>query len=311
AQHLVHLSLRLASAARKAGIPFVLSLHDYFFLCERLFLLDREGQRCEGPERGERCVACLTDVCAPVDARWRFAAMQEAFDCADAVVAPGPSLARRMVEAMPAVATRLRVVEPGIDAPSTVALPASAVRRRLGDPMRFLFVGGALPHKGLDLLIEACEGLGPDGWELSVRGGNAPDPALAGALRERSAGLPIRWQGRYAAGDAAAVFAAADVLVLPSRCDESWSRVVREARAAGCAVVASAAGGPADLLEHGRDALLVEPGSAPALGAALRRLLEEKGLCASLQGAETRIGTTVQAASELEQLFHELLGLPR
>ncbi|MEO2167342.1 MAG: glycosyltransferase, partial [bacterium] len=47
AQHLVHLSLRLASAARKAGIPFVLSLHDYFFLCERLFLLDRERQRCE------------------------------------------------------------------------------------------------------------------------------------------------------------------------------------------------------------------------------------------------------------------------
>lgn len=308
AQHLVHLSLGLAAAARQAGIPFVLSLHDFFFLCDRLFLLDREGQRCAGPDRGERCVACLAEVCAPVDARWRFAAMQEALACADALVAPGASLAHRMVGAMPGLATKLRVIEPGIEVSGAGAARIRVARVRQTGPLRFLFVGGAQPHKGLDLLIEACAGLDPEGWELSVRGGAAPESAWWRGLRARSAGLPIHWQGGFAPRDAPMVFAAADVLVVASRCDESWSRVVREARVAGCAVVAPAVGGPAALLEHGRDALLVEPASAPALGAALRRLLAEEGLCASLQAAATPIATTVQAAGELELLFHELLG---
>jgi phosphatidylinositol alpha-mannosyltransferase len=63
---------------------------------------------------------------------------------------------------------------------------------------------------------------------------------------------------------------------------ESFGVVLIEAMAAGTPVVASAIDGYRNVATDGVDALLVEPGNACALAAALRRVLCEPALAAAL-----------------------------
>jgi glycosyltransferase involved in cell wall biosynthesis len=58
-QHVAHLSVNVLSLAAARGYPVVLSLHDFFFACHRVHLIDDLTRLCPGPERGERCVSCL------------------------------------------------------------------------------------------------------------------------------------------------------------------------------------------------------------------------------------------------------------
>ncbi|MBM4247791.1 MAG: glycosyltransferase, partial [Deltaproteobacteria bacterium] len=305
AQHTILLSPNLLRVARDAGCAVVLALHDAFHLCNRIFLLDRDGRRCPGPDMGARCEACLADLAAPGEARARFDFMARALDVPHTVVAPSRALALRHVAEMPFLDGRVAVVEPGI---RPLAAAPEARRRRAERPagarVRLLFVGTWLPHKGLDLLVEAVRALDPAGWELTIRGaGVAGREEYVRDQQQRSAGLPVRWAGAFAASELPAILDAADVLVLPSRCDESYSRVVREARSAGLAVVAPATGGPAEGLVHEQDALLVAPDDGAQLRAALERLVADPGLLARLAAAPASFPDVADGVRCLEDVF--------
>lgn len=310
-QHLVLLSPNLLQVARDEGCAVVLSLHDAFYLCHRLFLLDRAGRRCPGPDQGERCVPCLSDVATPEDARYRFDFMARALHRADALVAPSDALARRYVDALPFLAGRIELVDPGIAA-AVLAPVLPRPPRDHGAPVRFVFVGTWLPHKGLDLVVDALRDVDAARYELRVHGaGIVGREAYVAELQARTRDLPVAWRGAFAPHQLPAVLAAADVLVLPSRCDESYSRVVREARAAGLAVVAPAAGGPADVLRHEVDALLVAPDSLPALAAALARLVDDPALLARLQAAPASWPSVADGVARLEDVFSRAVASTR
>lgn len=92
----------------------------------------------------------------------------------------------------------------------------------------------------------------------------------------------VHFPGEVAA--VAAVYAAADLLVVPSWA-EPFGRVVIEAMAAGTPVLATAAGGIPEIITHGVDGWLVPPRDPPALAAALARLLADPSLRARLAAA--------------------------
>jgi glycosyltransferase involved in cell wall biosynthesis len=73
------------------------------------------------------------------------------------------------------------------------------------------------------------------------------------------------------------ILADADVLVLPSR-SEGTPRVLIEARAFGCTVVASSVGGIPSSIENGVDGLLVPPDDPDALCTALLRVASDRQL---------------------------------
>lgn len=307
-QHTVMLSPNLLALARARGLPTVLSLHDSWHLCHRLYLLDRDGRRCEGPDEGARCDACLEDLGGGALGRVRFDFMARALDRVDLLLAPSHALASRHENAWPFLAGRIRVADPGL-----ARAPSRVEGRRLGsgtpgDPLRFVFVGTWLPHKGLDLLVHAATRLDPARFRLAIHGaGVAGHEAWVEALRDESRGLPVAWRGAFPPERLEEVLSDADVLVLPSRCDESWSRAVREARAAGLAVVAPSTGGPGEALSDGVDALLVEAASQESLDRALARLLDDPALVRRLADAPARWTTSAEAAERLEEEYRRLL----
>ncbi|GAC1552147.1 MAG: glycosyltransferase family 4 protein [Herpetosiphon sp.] len=57
-QHCVGLSTSLLSIAQAMGIPYLVTLHDYWYLCPKVQLVDRQGNICAGPLKGLNCRRC-------------------------------------------------------------------------------------------------------------------------------------------------------------------------------------------------------------------------------------------------------------
>ena len=91
--------------------------------------------------------------------------------------------------------------------------------------------------------------------------------ALAGALALDG---KVAFTGHVA--DSAAAYRSLDVVVHASTSPEPFGLVIAEAMACGRAVVVSASGGAAELIQPGVDALAFPPGDALALAECIRRL---------------------------------------
>jgi glycosyltransferase involved in cell wall biosynthesis len=199
------------------------------------------------------------------------------------VVAPAADLlaaaALRRADAVRSITpytTRLlreRGIEPADEFPAFVDLePFSGPLAPLPEAPRALFVGALERTKGIDVLVEAWRQV-PHG-SLRVVGSGRLEPLVRGG----------DWTPRLEPAEVARALDESWCLVLPSR-SEGMGRVVVEALCRGRAVVASRVGGIPDLVEDGVNGLLVEPGDAAALAAALTRVLSDRALAERLGAA--------------------------
>ncbi|MFI1444397.1 glycosyltransferase family 4 protein [Streptomyces fructofermentans] len=139
------------------------------------------------------------------------------------------------------------------------------------------YVGRLAPEKQVELLAGACS---LDGVRLVVVGDGPSLPGLGQALPGAV------FLGRRTGGELARIFASLDVFVHTGPY-ETFCQTVQEAMASGVPVVAPAAGGPLDLVAHGRTGLLVPPRDATAVRDAVRALVADPGIRAEY-GAEAR-----------------------
>lgn len=141
-----------------------------------------------------------------------------------------------------------------------------------------MFVGRHEQRKGLAVLLDAFARLGSwaggEALELWVVG----EGPQTGRLRQATAGdQRIRWLGAVTDGEKRRRLRAADVLCAPSLYGESFGVILLEGMAAGTCVVASDLPGYSNVARAGHDAILVPPGDAEALAAALAAALEPGG----------------------------------
>ena len=164
------------------------------------------------------------------------------------------------------------MAEPGVDAAGLA--PGTAA----GDAL--LCVAAVTPDKGHDVLLDGLASAADLPWRCSCVGSLDRDPAFADgvrrATRKKGLGARVRFPGPRTGPELDRAYAAADLLVLASHA-ETYGMVVTEALARGLPVLAADVGGLSEALGHGDDGtrpgLLVPPGDAAALGAALRRWL--------------------------------------
>ena len=204
-------------------------------------------------------------------------------------------------------AERLHVAAPGV-VPAPVA-PGTDAGGEL------LCVAAVTPGKGHDLLVAALASAADLGWRCTCVGALDVDPGFAAdvrrAVHEHGLGDRVVFRGPLVDADLERAYAAADVLVLPSRA-ETYGMVLAEALAHGLPVVTADVGGVAEALgpagEGSRPGLLVPVGDAEALGRALRAWLSEPELRdrlrraarnrrASLRGWQDTAGTVSRVLS--------------
>ena len=169
-------------------------------------------------------------------------------------------------------------------------LPTEEAKRRLGfDPGRLLVgsVGRLSDEKNFDGLIRAVDRLLGDGHEVDlILVGDGPRRDALHALA-RDLGRRDRVHLLGYRSDTIELYQAMDAFVLASL-REGLPNVVLEAMAMGVPVVATRVAGLPGLIQHDADGLLIDPGDADQLAAALGRLLEDPGLRKRLAAAGHR-----------------------
>lgn len=309
--HLLGLPVELFWRALRAGLPTVLTLHDYWFVCANTKLLTNyDHTLCQGPRAWLNCARCglarlnspwawpLTPAAAPVFMA-RDVVLRRVLRRADRLVAPSRFLRETYVR-LGAPADRTVVAPTGIAPPPLAAPPA-----RPPGGLRALYVGALLPLKGVHVLVEAFEALPPEAT-LWVAGDPNRDPAYAARLRALARHPGVVFLGPL---DRAGVWRAldeADVVVVPSLWYENSPLVVQEARARGRPVVASRLGALAELVRDGVDGALTPPGDPAALGRLLAGLTPET--LARWAANRPPVRTSAALAEDMARLYDQLVG---
>lgn len=216
--------------------------------------------------------------------RPQLALQRAAYACAHRVVANARAAAAQLaLERVPA--HKVAVVPNGLHVEHFTprALPSSL--------RRVAMVANLRPEKGQDVLIDAVPEVlrrFPDA-RFDLIGDGSERAALERRARERGVADAVSFLGHRE--DVAALLAASDIFVLPSR-SEAFPNALLEAMAAGIPVVASAVGGVTEIVEDERNGLLVPPGDAGALARQICRLMDDSALATTLaDNARTLVQT--------------------
>ena len=157
------------------------------------------------------------------------------------------------------------------------------------------YVGRLAAEKRVDLLTAVAA---LPGVRLAITGGGPMEEELRAALPTAT------FLGMRSGADLARIYASLDVFVHTGPF-ETFGQTIQEASASGLPVVAPAAGGPLDLVDHGETGYLVPPGDPGTLIEAVRTLVADPALRASFGVAARRkvLGRTWSALTD-ELLDH-------
>lgn len=268
----------LVELAQSLGIRVRVAVHDYYLLCPRVNLVNREGHFCGEPTEAE-CERCLQGDASlpptgPIGA-WR-AQSRRLLAAADSIVAPSDDVARRFSAWGLSDAIRVLPHEAPPAPPTGLCPPVPADR-----PLRVLVVGAINHVKGFSVLeglaASACHREG--GLALGLLGYSSDDARLAA--------LGVSLLGRYfdhELPDRMAAFAP-DLILVPSIWPETYCYVLTAALASDCRVAVFDLGAQADRVRaHGAHHLVLplslagQPEAlADQLVQALRRVEHRQG----------------------------------
>ena len=209
-------------------------------------------------------------------------------------------------------AGRVTVIHSGIDLETPAPPEGPDLRTRAGAAQGaplVLTIASTEAYKDHPTLLEAAALLferRPDArWAVLGAGGLFEETAA----RVERRGLADRLRYLGFVDHARGLLPQADVFVLTSK-TEGLGTSVLDAMAVGVPVVSTAAGGIPEMIDHGRTGLLVPPGNAPALAAAIEDLLEDRALgrrLATAAAVRVRDFDVERTIQRTEEFYRRLL----
>jgi glycosyltransferase involved in cell wall biosynthesis len=206
-------------------------------------------------------------------------------------------------------AAKVSVAYPGIDeTPFSEITPEAiaAIRAEIdaADAPLIGVFGRLSAWKGQAVFIDAIAKL-PGAIGVIVGGPLFGHEAFAAELSEKVTTLGLAGRIRFLGfrRDIPALMSAMDIIVHGSIAPEPFGRVVVEGMLAGKPMVASAAGGVLEILEHGKTGWLYQPGNPDALAATLRTVLTNKiGTAAIARAGQDHARETFTVAATVRKI---------
>ncbi|MEZ4836963.1 MAG: glycosyltransferase family 4 protein, partial [Caldilineaceae bacterium] len=311
-QHLMGLPTSLLHSIRRRGIPYIVTLHDFWWVCANAQLVTNySGEICNGPNLWLNCARCAL-ARGQQNALWpaipalavmlarRGGGLRRVLEDAACLIAPSRFVKDWYAEHGIA-AGHIRVLSHGIDAPPHTR------EDNTDHPRRFLYAGGLAWQKGVHIAVEALAGVRGDS-SLWIAGDETFDPAYSARLRALAANAPagqVRFLGRLSRAQLWQTLAQVDAVVVPSLWYETFSLIVHEAFAAGVPVVVSNLGALAEAVRHQIDGLRVEPGDVDAWRKTLQRLVDDPTLATTLAAQIRPPMTLDDHITQLQQIYRQ------
>ena len=302
--HAVH-GMKLSGAALQLcydrGLPLIVTLTDYWFICPRHTLLRWNHELCQGPDHDLDCLHCVHEThgfaAGPMQKlpppilrmmsdggsllgkaasrfwrdlgaiRDRQAYLRQLVERADAVIALS-DFQKAMYVRNGFDEKKIRVLQHGLEIgglqPAT-RLPA--------DPLEFVFIGSLVYHKGVHVLLRALA-LRPEAKvRLLIYGDASGSNQYLDAVRDlASADKRVSLMGTFEFRQLGEVLKTAHALVMPALWYENEPLVVKAAQYIGLPILASNIGTLAKSVQHGGNGWLLPPGDVHAWAEAIATL---------------------------------------
>lgn len=309
-QHMMGLPIRCFELIRERGIPFVVTLWDFWWVCANAQLLTNyDDSVCDGPNAYLNCTRCaiaradrpllwagspmLTGLLA-----YRGRLLRSAIRHADCLIAP-TNFVYQWHRKRDIVAKEIRVIKPGVEG---FSIPNKEARS--GEPIRFFYLGGITPQKGVHVALEAFAQLAGEA-ELWIAGDRTVDAEYSARL-DQLATPSVKFLGRLSRAEVADTLAQVDVFLAPSIWYETFCFVLHEAFSAGVPVIGSKLGAIAEGIRGGVDGLLAEPDDVDSWRSAMQSFLEQPDQLDQLRVGIQRPQTQKEHAEQILDLYQEL-----
>ena len=241
----------VVEATRDAGIPYLVTVHDGWWLSDYQFLVDKNGELQFGDALTVEGMARANTPKASID---RTIYLRSLLADAEAVLAVSDSFGQIYRDIG---LTNVRTVENG-----TILLDPVERDEKAGEKVRLGFIGGLAVHKGYGLLRQVWSANKFKHLELVLVDHSQPEMKRQNGMWN---GNPISVIGRVRQSRIRDLYASLDVLLAISLWPESYGLVTREAAQAGLWIVASDRGAVGDVVEDGRNGFRIDVSDSVAL----------------------------------------------
>ena len=320
-QHLMGMPVGLVDPLLEAGIPYVVTLHDYWYFCANAQLLTNTDQTiCAGPDqRALNCAQCalarsgrekimgLAPAIAPL-MRYRNAKLQAVLQKARYAIAPTDFVRQTSID-LGARSENVVLIRHGISLPDEklVAANRRQAASRQDKAFHVGYIGSIGWQKGVHILIEAVNMLPPGRLRLTIYGDLTTFPDYVTQLQGMIQGPEVRLAGPVSRENLWTTLAGLDLVVLPTLWYETSSLVLDEAFAAGVPVVVSDIGVMSEKVEDNMNGRLFSPGDATALQQILSEIEEDPGLLDRWGEGIPAVQTIAEHVKEIEELYQSTL----
>jgi glycosyltransferase involved in cell wall biosynthesis len=300
--HVLH-TMRMAAAVaalRRGGVPYVVTLTDFFAECYRINLIDAAGALCDGPAFGARCGEhCLVAPWTPASLGSRYRQAHAILADARRLVCPSEFVAARYQGAFPDL--RFIVIPHGIDALAGASRPPDVD----GRGVTLGYAGSFIPQKGLDTLLRALAYVPDAEVTLRICGGGGGDANYARQLEDLVRNDErVEFLGQLPSAGMPSFLASLDVLCVPSRVPETFSLALHEASAVAVPALVSDLGAPGAFVSRHGCGRALPPDDPGAWAQAIRELLSDRHV---LQAWRNNLPLPLR--SEEEAFFYQSLYL--
>ncbi|MFS8366405.1 glycosyltransferase [Acetobacter oryzifermentans] len=294
------LGLGCVRVCMEKNIPYVITLHDAWWLCERQFMVKADGHYCFQEKINlHTCQLCVPHARHLAERQiLMITAMQHA-----ALLLTPSAEHRALFVANGIPADKIRVNRNGFLWPKS-----SHPQRIPGQKLRFGYVGGTEEIKGYSLVKRAFEALERDDWELVIVDNKLNlgiKSVYTGAWKTQGRVSTIPAYTRETIDD---FFNSIDVLLFPSQWKESYGLTVREALSRDVWVISTAPGGQAEDIEDGVNGTLIPIDGRPeTLHMAVENLLDTPGFMQDyVNPHKATLATFEQQSAELGKWLYEV-----
>ncbi len=333
------LSASIITVAHEHKIPCVLTATDFWFLCARNTLLQRDDSLCTGPDDAWKCAKCnLHDakiyrwprlilpeqIIAPIllqagkspfltsqrgvrgmHGNWekRFTFLAEALQKVD-YIATASQFLRSLFVQYGTPQEKIHYSAYGLD----TRWATQYKNKTPAEALRIGFIGQILPMKGPDLLIKAFQQMKSSRpLQLIIYGDLSKWPDYGQSLQELATGDErIRFAGTFKNNKMGEVLSEIDVLVVPSTWYD-FPLVIPSALATNTPVVTTNIPGMNELIQSEVNGLLFERYDWQGLAQQLQRLANEASLLSRLQQGCGPVKTVDEMVAEYELVYQALL----
>jgi glycosyltransferase involved in cell wall biosynthesis len=258
------------------NIPFVITVHDNWWICEKQFMINNFGKYCWQEKIDYNlCKECVSNVADEIsiyhNTEYRANYLKKHLCKANKILFPSEFQKNLYkVNLSHHCRNKLLVNKNGIK------FPSKDFKKVRNEKITFAFVGGIGPIKGLDLIIKAFEEINSSNYILKIVDNTLNLGFSSVKINSKKLKGDIRIVPAYTQDTIDEFFSDVDVLLFPSQWKESFGLTVREALVRDCFIIATDSGGVVeDIIPNKNGIILPLDGDYKKLKEAIENVLQK------------------------------------